>query len=46
MLPAATGTRLRDLMARIRHDSPDAALIYQYATSKADRAIAKPSARR
>jgi hypothetical protein len=28
-------------MARMGHDSPDAALIYQHATSKADRAIAK-----
>ncbi len=40
-LAAATGTSLRDLMARMGHDSPDAALIYQHATSKADRAIAK-----
>jgi hypothetical protein len=38
---AATGTSLRDLMARMGHDSPDAALIYQHATSAADRAIAK-----
>jgi hypothetical protein len=28
-------------MARMGHDSPDAALIYQHATSEADRAIAK-----
>jgi hypothetical protein len=34
--------RLRGaLMARMGHDSPDAALIYQHATSAADRAIAK-----
>jgi integrase len=38
--PAATGASLRDLMARMGHDSPDAALIYQHATSEADRAIA------
>jgi hypothetical protein len=41
MLAAATGTSLRDLMARMGHDSPAAALIYQHATSKADQAIAK-----
>ena len=40
-LAAATGTSLPDLMARMGHDSPDAALIYQHATSAADRAIAK-----
>jgi integrase len=40
-LAAATGTSLRDLMARMGHDSPDAAMIYQHATSAADRAIAK-----
>jgi hypothetical protein len=30
----------RDLMARMGHDSPQAAMIYQHATSEADRAIA------
>jgi integrase len=39
-LAAATGPSLRDLMARMGHDSPAAALIYQHATSEADRAIA------
>ena len=28
-------------MARMGHDSPDAALIYQHATAEADRAIAE-----
>jgi hypothetical protein len=32
-LAAATGTSLRDLMARMGHDSQDGALIYQHATS-------------
>ena len=36
-----TGTSLRDLMARMGHDSPRAALIYQHRTSEADRAIAQ-----
>ena len=40
-LAAATGTSLRDLMARMGHDSPAAALIYQHATSRADQKIAK-----
>ena len=39
-LAAQTGTSLRDLMARMGHDSPRAALIYQHASSGADRAIA------
>jgi hypothetical protein len=39
-LAAQTGTRLRDLMTRMGHDSPRAALIYQHASSGADRAIA------
>ena len=39
-LAARTGTSLRDLMARMGHDSPQAALIYQHATAQADRAIA------
>jgi integrase len=39
-LAAQTGTSLRDLMARMGHDNPRAALIYQHATSSADRAVA------
>lgn len=39
-LAARTGASLRDLMARMGHDSPAAALIYQHATTQADRAIA------
>ena len=35
-----TSTSLRDLMARMGHDSPRAALIYQHATAQADRAVA------
>ncbi|MGW4501620.1 hypothetical protein ACWENR_23785 [Micromonospora sp. NPDC004336] len=31
----------RELMARMGHDSPQAAMIYQHATSEADRAIAQ-----
>jgi integrase len=37
---ARTGASLRDLMARMGHDSSQAALIYQHATSEADQAIA------
>jgi integrase len=37
---ARTGASLRDLMARMGHDSPDAASIYQHATRQADKAIA------
>lgn len=37
---AQTGTSLRDLMTRMGHDSPRAALIYQHASSDADQAIA------
>ena len=40
-LAARTGASLRDLMARMGHDSTDAAIIYQHATAEADRAIAK-----
>jgi len=40
-LAAQTGASTRDLMARMGHDSAQAALIYQHATSEADRAIAK-----
>jgi integrase len=39
-LAAQTGTSLRDLMTRMGHDSPRAALIYQHASAGADRAIA------
>ncbi|MFF3853034.1 tyrosine-type recombinase/integrase [Micromonospora sp. NPDC002575] len=39
-LAARTGASTRDLMARMGHDSPQAALIYQHATAEADRAIA------
>jgi integrase len=37
---ARTGASLRDLMARMGHDSSDAAMIYQHTTSAAERAIA------
>jgi integrase len=40
-LAASTGASTRDLMARMGHDSSQAALIYQHATTEADRAIAK-----
>lgn len=40
-LAAQTGASTRDLMARMGHDSAQAALIYQHATTEADRAIAK-----
>ncbi|NBE82407.1 tyrosine-type recombinase/integrase [Micromonospora rubida] len=39
-LAAQTGASTRDLMARMGHDSPQAAMIYQHATAEADRAIA------
>jgi integrase len=39
-LAAQTGTSLRDLMTRMGHDSPRAALIYQHASSGADQMIA------
>jgi integrase len=39
-LAARTGASLKDLMARMGHDSVRAAIIYQHATSEADRAIA------
>ncbi len=39
-LASATGTSLLDLMARMGHDSPRAAMIYQHATDGADRPIA------
>ncbi len=39
-IAADTGASLRDLMARMGHDSPRAALIYQHASREADQAIA------
>ncbi|MEV0213449.1 tyrosine-type recombinase/integrase [Micromonospora sp. ALFpr18c] len=36
----APGASLRDIMARMRHDSPRAALIYQHANREADQGIA------
>ncbi len=36
----APGASLRDIMARMGHDSPRAALIYQHASREADQAIA------
>jgi hypothetical protein len=39
-LAVQTGASLRDLMTRMGHDSPRAALIYQHASANADRAIA------
>ncbi|MGH3854915.1 MAG: tyrosine-type recombinase/integrase [Pseudonocardiaceae bacterium] len=36
----APGASLRDLMTRMGHDSPQAAMIYQHATTVTDRAIA------
>lgn len=40
VLASQTGASLRDLMTRMGHDSPRAALIYQHASQEADRAIA------
>jgi integrase len=39
-LAAATGASTRELMARMGHSSPRAALIYQHATADQDKAIA------
>lgn len=39
-LAAQSGASLRDLMARMGHDSPAAALIYQHSSRAADQAIA------
>lgn len=39
-LAAATGASTRELMARMGHSSPRAALIYQHATADRDKAIA------
>ncbi len=40
-LASRTGASTRDLMARMGHDSPRAALIYQHTNSAADQAIAQ-----
>ncbi len=40
-LAAATGASTRELMTRMGHASPRAALIYQHATDERDRAIAE-----
>lgn len=40
-LASRTGASLRDLMTRMGHDNPRAALIYQHGSQEADRAIAK-----
>ncbi len=40
-LAAATGASTKELMARMGHASPQAALIYQHATEDRDRAIAE-----
>lgn len=40
MLAAASGASTRDLMARMGHDSMNAALIYQHRNREADRKIA------
>ena len=45
LLAAQTGVSTKDLKARIGHDDMRAALIYQRATSKADRQIADRLAR-
>ncbi|HYN97201.1 MAG TPA: tyrosine-type recombinase/integrase, partial [Pilimelia sp.] len=37
----APGASLRDIMARMGHDNPRAALIYQHANREADQAIAE-----
>ncbi len=39
-LASKTGASLRDLMARMGHDNPRAALIYQHACAEADQGIA------
>jgi integrase len=40
-LASRTGSSLRDLMARMGHDNPRAALIYQHKSAEADQAIAR-----
>ena len=44
-LAAATGATLADLMARLGHSSPRAALIYQHATEEGDARIAEELSR-
>ena len=39
-MAAPSGASLRDLMTRMGHDSPAAALIYQHSSRVADEAIA------
>lgn len=39
-LAAGAGASTKDLMARMGHDSVEAAIIYQHATTQADRAVA------
>ena len=39
-LASNTGANLRELMARMGHASPQAALLYQHATTERERAIA------
>jgi integrase len=39
-LASNTGANLRELMARMGHASPQAALLYQHATAERERAIA------
>jgi integrase len=39
-LAATTGATIKELMARLGHSSPRAALIYQHATKKGDKLIA------
>jgi hypothetical protein len=39
--PARAGASTKEVMARMGHDSAQAAMIYQHATSEADWAIAK-----
>jgi len=43
-LAATAGATTRELMARMGHASPRAALIYQHATQERDQAIARPRA--
>lgn len=45
-LASRTGASLRELMTRMGHDSPRAALIYQHAIRDADRAITRRSTSR
>ena len=40
-MAAQTGITTRELMVRLGHSSPRAALIYQHATEERDRAVAE-----